>query len=45
MVAGDMWINNEPTQLYFFDGTDLELAGPYIMLPRIKKPWVGCYCA
>tara|TARA_B100000085_G_scaffold42786_1_gene35911 strand:- start:412 stop:2241 length:1830 start_codon:yes stop_codon:yes gene_type:complete len=28
MVAGDMWINNESNQLYFFDGTDLELAGP-----------------
>ena len=28
MVAGDMWINNDANQLYFFDGTDLELAGP-----------------
>ena len=28
MVAGDPWINNDLTQLYFFDGTDLELAGP-----------------
>ena len=28
MVAGDMWINNDQNQLYFFDGTDLELAGP-----------------
>lgn len=28
MVAGDLWINNESNQLYFFDGTDLELAGP-----------------
>ncbi len=28
MVAGDLWINNEENQMYFFDGTDLELAGP-----------------
>lgn len=28
MVAGDLWINNEQNQIYFFDGTDLELAGP-----------------
>tara|TARA_B100001287_G_scaffold275348_1_gene282735 strand:- start:2365 stop:4200 length:1836 start_codon:yes stop_codon:yes gene_type:complete len=28
MVAGDLWINNEANQLYFYDGTDLELAGP-----------------
>ena len=28
MVAGDLWINNDENQLYFFDGTDLELAGP-----------------
>ena len=28
MVAGDPWINNDQNQLYFFDGTDLELAGP-----------------
>jgi|TARA_R110002124_G_scaffold46988_5_gene140394 hypothetical protein len=28
MVAGDLWINNEQNQLYFFDGTDLGLAGP-----------------
>ena len=28
MVAGDLWINNDSNQLYFFDGTDLELAGP-----------------
>jgi len=28
MVAGDLWINNEQNQMYFFDGTDLELAGP-----------------
>ena len=28
MVAGDMWIDNDANQLYFFDGTDLELAGP-----------------
>jgi len=28
MVAGDMWINNDANQLYFFDGTDLTLAGP-----------------
>tara|TARA_B100001287_G_scaffold47247_2_gene36304 strand:+ start:24345 stop:26180 length:1836 start_codon:yes stop_codon:yes gene_type:complete len=28
MVAGDLWINNDQNQLYFFDGTDLELAGP-----------------
>ncbi len=28
MVAGDLWINNDQNQLYFFDGSDLELAGP-----------------
>lgn len=28
MVAGDLWINNESNQMYFFDGTDLTLAGP-----------------
>tara|TARA_S200000501_G_scaffold19340_1_gene17220 strand:+ start:2085 stop:3914 length:1830 start_codon:yes stop_codon:yes gene_type:complete len=28
MVAGDLWINNEQNQMYFFDGTDLTLAGP-----------------
>ncbi len=28
MVAGDLWINNDENQLYFFDGSDLELAGP-----------------
>ena len=28
MVAGDMWINNETSQLYFFDGTNLRLVGP-----------------
>ena len=27
MVAGDLWINNEQNQIYFFDGTDLTLAG------------------
>lgn len=28
MVSGDIWINNETNQLYFYDGTDLTLAGP-----------------
>ncbi|MBR19711.1 MAG: hypothetical protein CMA64_06150 [Euryarchaeota archaeon] len=28
MVAGDLWINNEENQMYFYDGTDLTLAGP-----------------
>ena len=28
MVAGDLWIDNVNNQLYFFDGTDLTLAGP-----------------
>ncbi len=28
MVAGDLWINNDANQMYFYDGTDLELAGP-----------------
>tara|TARA_Y200000002_G_scaffold68079_1_gene52959 strand:- start:40511 stop:42340 length:1830 start_codon:yes stop_codon:yes gene_type:complete len=28
MVAGDLWINNNQNQMYFFDGTDLTLAGP-----------------
>lgn len=28
MVAGDMWIDNDANQLYFYDGSDLELAGP-----------------
>ena len=28
MVAGDLWIDSKNNQLYFFDGTDLVLAGP-----------------
>lgn len=28
MTAGDLWINNYSDQLYFYDGTDLTLAGP-----------------
>ena len=28
MVAGDLWMDNVNNQLYFFDGTDLSLAGP-----------------
>ena len=35
MVAGDLWINNDENQLYFFDGTDLELAGPIYNLSLI----------
>ena len=28
LVPGDLWINNESNQLYFYDGVDLLLAGP-----------------
>jgi hypothetical protein len=28
LVLGDLWINNEKNQLYFYDGVDLTLAGP-----------------
>ena len=28
MTSGDLWINNYTDQLYFYDGTDLTLAGP-----------------
>ena len=28
MVAGDLWIDNLNNQLYFFDGSTIELAGP-----------------
>jgi hypothetical protein len=28
LVAGDLWLNNEENQMYFFDGTTLTLAGP-----------------
>ncbi len=28
MVAGDLWMDNVNNQLYFYDGTDLVLAGP-----------------
>lgn len=28
MVSGDLWINNLTNQIYFFDGTDLQLIGP-----------------
>ena len=28
MVAGDIWIDNLNNQMYFYDGSDLELAGP-----------------
>ena len=37
MVAGDMWINNETSQLYFFDGTNLRLVGPNLFnAPRYQ---------
>lgn len=28
MTSGDLWINNYTDQMYFYDGTDLTLAGP-----------------
>ncbi len=28
LIQGDLWINNLTNQLYFYDGTDLLLAGP-----------------
>ena len=28
LVPGDLWINNETNQLWFYDGVDLVLAGP-----------------
>ena len=34
MVAGDLWMDNVNNQLYFFDGTDLSLAGPIYTAPQ-----------
>ena len=34
MVAGDLWINNEQNQLYFYDGTDLRIPG------RVIDNWI-----
>tara|TARA_B100000900_G_scaffold378486_1_gene362687 strand:- start:33 stop:1850 length:1818 start_codon:yes stop_codon:yes gene_type:complete len=34
MVAGDLWMDNVNNQLYFFDGTDLSLAGPIYKAPQ-----------
>jgi hypothetical protein len=28
LVTGDLWINNQENQMFFFDGSDLILAGP-----------------
>ena len=43
MVAGDLWIDNLNNKLYFYDGTELGLAGPTytkdskeIVIPKLK---------
>ena len=39
MVAGDLWINNVKDQLYFYDGTDLTLAGPVYTKEQGVSGW------
>ena len=39
--TGDMWIDNNENQLYFFDGSDLILAGPIWKKSQGKTGWVS----
>lgn len=39
MVAGDLWIDNVKDQLYFYDGTDLTLAGPVYTKEQGVSGW------
>src|SRR6056300_385978 len=40
LVIGDLWINNESNQLYFYDGVDLSLAGPIYTQSEGKHGWI-----
>lgn len=40
LVIGDLWINNEKNQLYFYDGVDLSLAGPIYSQAEGKHGWL-----
>ena len=40
LVIGDLWINNETNQLYFYDGVDLSLAGPIYSQAEGKHGWI-----
>lgn len=40
LVIGDLWINNESNQLYFYDGVDLSLAGPIYSQAEGKHGWI-----
>ena len=40
LVIGDLWINNESNQLYFYDGVDLSLAGPIYTQAEGKHGWL-----
>ena len=40
LVIGDLWINNEANQLYFYDGVDLSLAGPIYSQAEGKHGWL-----
>jgi len=40
LVIGDLWINNEADQLYFYDGVNLSLAGPIYSSAEGKHGWL-----
>lgn len=40
LVLGDLWIDNEANQLYFYDGVDLGLAGPIYSTAEGKHGWI-----
>jgi len=40
LVLGDLWINNETNQLWFYDGVDLTLAGPIYTQAEGKHGWI-----
>ena len=40
LVIGDLWINNEKNQLYFYDGVDLSLAGPIYSQAEGEHGWI-----
>jgi len=40
LVIGDLWIDNEANQLYFYDGVDLSLAGPIYSKSEGKHGWI-----
>ena len=40
LVIGDLWIDNEANQLYFYDGVELGLAGPIYSTAEGKHGWI-----